>query len=94
MIFSRVGVTANHVHYSYRKDLILFGQEKKYLHNWIVSFKNIKEYDVTGISHVKNSNNTKEIFRYSIDGKLLKAPTKGINIVKYSNGTVKKIIVQ
>ena len=26
--FSRVGVTANHVHYSYRKDLILFGQEK------------------------------------------------------------------
>ena len=71
-----------------------FWTRKKYLHNWIVSFKNIKEYDVTGISHVKNSNNTKEIFRYSIDGKLLKATTKGINIVKYSNGTVKKIIVQ
>lgn len=29
-----------------------------------------------------------------LDGKLLKATTKGINIVKYSNGTVKKIIVQ
>jgi len=71
-----------------------FWTRKKYLHNCIVSFKNIKEYDVTGISHVKNSNNTKEIFRYSIDGKLLKATTKGINIVKYSNGTVKKIIVQ
>lgn len=71
-----------------------FWTRNKYLHNWIVSFIDIKEYDVTGISRVKNSNNTKEIFRYSIDGKLLKAPTKGINIVKYSNGTVKKIIVQ
>ena len=71
-----------------------FWTRNRYLHYFILKFKNIKEYDVTEISHVKNSNNTKEIFRYSIDGKLLKAPTKGINIVKYSNGTVKKIIVQ
>lgn len=70
--------------YIIRTERILFflDKKKKYLHNWIVCFKNIKEYDVTGISHVKNSNNTKEIFRYSIDGKLLKATTKGINIVK------------
>lgn len=60
--FFKGWVTANHTHYSYRKDLILFGQEKKYLHNWIVSFKNIKKYDVTGISHVKIPTILKKFF--------------------------------
>lgn len=35
-----------------------------------------------------------EVARYSVDGKLLSAPVKGLNIVKYSDGSVKKIMVK
>ena len=35
-----------------------------------------------------------EVARYDIYGRKLSAPTPGINIVKYSNGIVKKVIVR
>ena len=35
-----------------------------------------------------------EVARYDIYGRKLTEPTKGINIVKYSNGMVKKVIVR
>ena len=62
-------------------------------------FKNIKEkyYSSTGINKVNtNSGSQKEVHeisRYSINGQRLNAPTRGINIVKYSDGTTKKIMV-
>lgn len=34
-----------------------------------------------------------EVARYTIDGTLIKNPQRGINIVKYSDGSVKKVIV-
>lgn len=37
---------------------------------------------------------TKEISRYSIDGRRLNSPQKGINIIKMSNGTIKKVLVK
>ena len=36
----------------------------------------------------------KEVSRYSVNGQQLTAPTKGVNIVKYSDGSVRKIAVQ
>ena len=57
-------------------------------------FENIVEYDPTGINSVTNSAETKEVSRYSMDGQLLSAPTKGVNIVKYSDGSVKKVTVK
>lgn len=37
---------------------------------------------------------TKEVARYSVNGIRLSAPVKGINIVRMSDGTVKKVIVE
>ena len=57
-------------------------------------FKNIEEFDATGINNVITPFHAKEVFRYSINGQRLSAPTKGLNIVKYSDGSVKKVAVQ
>ena len=57
-------------------------------------FGNIVEYDPTGIDRVTTSNDTKELSRYSVNGQRLSAPAKGLNIVKYSDGSVKKVAVQ
>ena len=35
-----------------------------------------------------------EVARYGIDGRLLRAPAKGLNIVRLSDGTVRKVIVR
>ena len=57
-------------------------------------FKNIVEFDATGIDKVATSANVKEVSRYSANGQRLSAPAKGLNIVKYSDGSVKKVVVQ
>ena len=57
-------------------------------------FENIVEFDPTGINNVITSNDAKEHSRYSVNGQRLSAPTKGLNIVKYSDGSVKKVVVQ
>ena len=57
-------------------------------------FENIVEFEATGINNVITSNDAKELSRYSLNGQRLSAPTKGLNIVKYSDGSVKKVAVQ
>lgn len=57
-------------------------------------FGNIVEYDPTGIDRVTTSTDAKELSRYSVNGQQLSAPAKGLNIVKYSDGSVKKVAVQ
>ena len=57
-------------------------------------FENIVEFEATGINNVITSNDAKEHSRYSVNGQRLSAPTKGLNIVKYSDGSVKKVAVQ
>ena len=57
-------------------------------------FEKIVEFDATGIDKVTTSNDAKELSRYSVNGQRLAAPTKGLNIVKYSDGSVKKVFVQ
>ena len=57
-------------------------------------FENIVEFDATGIDKVTTSTDAKELSRYSVNGQRLSAPTKGLNIVKYSDGSVKKVAVQ
>ena len=54
----------------------------------------IVEFDATGIDKVTTSTNAKEVSRYSANGQRLSAPAKGLNIVKYSDGSVKKVVVQ
>ena len=57
-------------------------------------FGKIVEYDPTGIDKVTTSTDAKELSRYSVNGQRLSAPAKGLNIVKYSDGSVKKVVVQ
>lgn len=54
----------------------------------------VGDSDLTGISNIINWNDVKEVGRYTIDGQKLNAPTKGINLVKLSNGQTIKVIVK
>lgn len=54
----------------------------------------IEEMDGTGIEGVTNDSTATEVARYDANGNLLAAPAKGLNIVHYSDGTVKKIMVE
>lgn len=52
-------------------------------------------YDGTsGIDGIQNNANNKIVARYSIDGQLLDAPQKGVNILKYADGRTEKVIVK
>ncbi len=58
-------------------------------------FFNIQEGDpTTGIVSTKDDINKVEVSRYDIKGQRLNAPRKGINIVRYSDGTTEKIVVR
>ena len=57
-------------------------------------FENIVEFDATGIDKTTTSTDVEEVSRYSINGQRLVGPTKGLNIVKYSDGSVKKVAVE
>ena len=48
----------------------------------------------TGITGTQTSTDIREIARYTVDGKRINQPQRGVNIVKYSDGTVKKVIVK
>lgn len=57
-------------------------------------FENIVEFEATGIDKTTTSTDVEEVARYSVNGQRLSAPTKGLNIVKYSDGSVKKVDVR
>ena len=56
-------------------------------------FKNISEFDATDIK-VATNESVFEAARYNINGKLISSPQKGVNIVKMSDGTIKKVLVK
>lgn len=50
--------------------------------------------EVAGIGGiVNNGDDVKEVARYGVDGSKISAPVKGINIVKMSDGTTRKVVV-
>ena len=57
-------------------------------------FGKIVEYDATGINNVINRSEVKEVSRYSLGGQRLVTPVKGLNIVVYSDGSIKKVVVK
>ena len=69
--------------------------------NSIASYQNAnvwKEFylinEIANVEKLYNSEVLYEIERYNINGEILTKPTYGINIVKYSNGTIKKEYVK
>ena len=57
-------------------------------------FKNIVEFDPTSIENINTAKDIKETSSYTLDGQRLDHPRRGLNIVKYSDGTVRKILVK
>lgn len=57
-------------------------------------FGNIVEFDATNIRNMVAEPEGQESARYAVNGQRLTAPVKGINLVKYNNGRVKKEIVK
>ena len=57
---------------------------------------NIKSLDnyISGVETLDEDEGVTEVVRYDIAGRELSAPIKGVNIVRYSNGTIKKVIVK
>lgn len=57
-------------------------------------FENIVEFDATNIRNIVAEPEVQENARYAVNGQRLTSPIKGINLVKYNNGRVKKEIVK
>lgn len=53
-------------------------------------YKFAKVQEIAGVEEVEVNIDAVEVARYDIYGRLLSEPTKGINIVKYSDGTTRK----
>lgn len=70
------------------------GCAKKYRQAEIWKEFDIEEMDGTGIEGVTNDSTVTEVSRYDANGNMLAAPAKGLNIVRYSDGTVKKVMVE
>ena len=79
------------------KKCILYVPKGTYDDYWLSNFgyfENIVEFDATGIDKTTTSTDVEEVSRYSVNGQRLVGPTKGLNIVKYSDGSVKKVAVE
>ena len=79
------------------KKCILYVPKGTYDDYWLSDFgyfENIVEFDATGIDKTTTSTDVEEVSRYSLNGQRLAVPVKGLNIVKYSDGTVRKVVVK
>jgi hypothetical protein len=68
--------------------------------NYWKEFKEINEIETTGIDQINFQENGEQgidqegAVWYTIDGKRVDKPKKGINIIRMSNGTTKKVVVK
>lgn len=62
---------------------------------WVSNTNMVKVGETTGIQKpIVTNGEVKEVARYAIDGSKLNSPTKGVNIVKMSDGSTRKVIVE
>ena len=100
LIANSLGNTFNNID-TYNVTLYVpIGSKEAYQNNddW-GKFKNIVEFDpntldpsTLGIKSIKN--NEEEMKYYSLDGRILSSPSKGLNIIKMKNGTIKKVLIK
>lgn len=50
--------------------------------------------DPDGIEEVKASEEATEVARYDLQGRMIAKPQKGINIIRYSDGTSRKVLIK
>lgn len=63
----------------------------KYWEEWN-AFNHIVEFSPTGIDGVHSSAERREVERYDTSGRRLTSPTKGLNIVRFNDGTTRKVM--
>lgn len=77
-----------------KENCTLYVPQGTYQDYWLTDvwgdFKNIVEYDATKVDNSVVDKEIKEVARYTANGQRLDAPTKGLNIVRYSDGSVRK----
>lgn len=56
------------------------------------AFNHIVEFSPTGIDGVHSSAERREVERYDTSGRRLASPTKGLNIVRFNDGTTRKVM--
>ncbi len=57
-------------------------------------FNYIEELESDGIDHVSSQTNAEIIGNYSIDGQQISTPQKGVNIIRYADGTSRKVLMK
>ena len=71
------------------------GTKNAYQNSWDWCYcKEIIEMETSGIDSVILHPDAKEVSRYSVNGQRLAVPVKGLNIVKYSDGSARKVVVK
>lgn len=60
----------------------------------VVNLQTGDSHVTTGMDSAKADAGVSEVARYSLDGRKLSAPQKGINILRMSDGTTRKVIVK
>ena len=77
-----------------KEKCVLYVPQDSYQDYWLAEgwgdFKNIVEYDATKVGNSVVDKEIKELARYTANGQRLDTPTKGLNIVRYSDGSVRK----
>lgn len=79
------------------KNCTVYVPKGTYVAYWLSEFgyfENIVEFDATSIHNTVATPKAQETARYAVNGQRLTAPIKGINLVKYSDGIVKKEFVK
>lgn len=56
------------------------------------AFNHIVEFSPTGINGVHSAAERREVERYDTSGRRLASPTKGLNIVRFNDGTTRKVM--
>lgn len=75
------------------EDMIVYIPQGSYSNYWLTELGNFKlvEYDATDIKGV-SSNTRKSCVKYfSVDGRPLAVPCKGLNIIQDEDGKVRKV---
>ncbi|MCD8266528.1 MAG: leucine-rich repeat domain-containing protein [Prevotellaceae bacterium] len=57
-------------------------------------FTNIVEDPLLSVNELSVTDEEQEVSRYTLDGKQVNAPQKDVSIIRYSDGTVRKVLVK
>lgn len=75
--------------------VICDGRTGKFLNSNSSAYTSGKPFvDMSGVQAVETAGEVVETARYTLDGRRLDAPAAGINIIRYSDGSVRKVMVR